>query len=186
MTPENIHVNSFMYEPIIDMSDVHLRQLYTDVQKLSGLTKLVRGHEKVPTGGQVEVSTCGQIKLPTPCSSCRSGTAGPDGDGERRRPTHRHHRGVPLKSARDLSANFGRARAGQHEPERCSRDRAKRSPACWCRCPVGSGLRAQGRVVHRDCVRAGLLAPASRCERPSGRAATRRKYRSHSIFRPRV
>jgi hypothetical protein len=24
MTPENIHVNSFMYEPILDMSDEHL------------------------------------------------------------------------------------------------------------------------------------------------------------------
>ena len=44
--------------------------------------KRVRGHEKVPTGGQVEVSTGGQIKVSTPCSSCRSGTAGPDGDGE--------------------------------------------------------------------------------------------------------
>src|SRR5271157_3353667 len=43
---------------------------------------LVRGHEKVPTGGQVEVPTGGQIKVPTPCSSCRSGTAGPGGDGE--------------------------------------------------------------------------------------------------------
>ena len=31
MTPENIHVNSFMYEPLIDMSDDHLRKLYTDV-----------------------------------------------------------------------------------------------------------------------------------------------------------
>lgn len=34
MTPENIHVNSFMYEPLIDMSDDHLRKLYTDVKKL--------------------------------------------------------------------------------------------------------------------------------------------------------
>jgi hypothetical protein len=34
MTPENIHVNSFMYEPIIDMSDSHLRKLYTDVIRL--------------------------------------------------------------------------------------------------------------------------------------------------------
>ena len=34
MTPENIHVNSFMYEPIIDMSDAHLRRLYTEVRKL--------------------------------------------------------------------------------------------------------------------------------------------------------
>jgi adenylate cyclase len=42
----------------------------------------VRGHEKVPTGGHVEVPTGGQIKVPTPCSSCRSGTAGPGGDGE--------------------------------------------------------------------------------------------------------
>jgi hypothetical protein len=34
MTPENIHVNSFMYEPIIDMSDAHLRRLYTEARKL--------------------------------------------------------------------------------------------------------------------------------------------------------
>lgn len=31
MTPENIHLNSFMYEPIIDMSDLHLRKLYNEV-----------------------------------------------------------------------------------------------------------------------------------------------------------
>lgn len=35
MTPENIHLNSFMYEPILDMSDVHLRQLYRDVAALT-------------------------------------------------------------------------------------------------------------------------------------------------------
>lgn len=34
MTPENIHVNSFMYEPIIDMSDVALRDLYKQVKTL--------------------------------------------------------------------------------------------------------------------------------------------------------
>ena len=34
MTPENIHVNSFMYEPIIDMSDVALRDLYSKVKSL--------------------------------------------------------------------------------------------------------------------------------------------------------
>jgi putative transposase len=34
MTPENIHVNSFMYEPIVDMSDEHLKRLYNDVKKL--------------------------------------------------------------------------------------------------------------------------------------------------------
>jgi hypothetical protein len=34
MTPENIHLNSFMYEPIMDMSDEHLRQLYSDVLNL--------------------------------------------------------------------------------------------------------------------------------------------------------
>ncbi len=34
MTPENIHVNSFMYEPILDMSDEHLRKLYEDVAAL--------------------------------------------------------------------------------------------------------------------------------------------------------
>ncbi|WP_028748739.1 phage infection protein [Rhizobium mesoamericanum] len=34
MTPENIHLNSFMYEPILDMSDEHLRKLHEDVEKL--------------------------------------------------------------------------------------------------------------------------------------------------------
>jgi len=34
MTPENIHLNSFMYEPILDMSDEHLRKLYKDVSGL--------------------------------------------------------------------------------------------------------------------------------------------------------
>lgn len=34
MTPENIHLNSFMYEPILDMSDEHLRRLYNDVLTL--------------------------------------------------------------------------------------------------------------------------------------------------------
>ena len=34
MTPENIHLNSFMYEPILDMSDEHLRKLYGDVLSL--------------------------------------------------------------------------------------------------------------------------------------------------------
>lgn len=31
MTPENIHLNSFMYEPILDMSAEHLCRLYEDV-----------------------------------------------------------------------------------------------------------------------------------------------------------
>jgi hypothetical protein len=35
MTPENIHLNSFMYEPIVDMSDVHLKKLYIDVKTLA-------------------------------------------------------------------------------------------------------------------------------------------------------
>ena len=35
MTPENIHLNSFMYEPIIDMSDEHLKELYTETKRLT-------------------------------------------------------------------------------------------------------------------------------------------------------
>jgi hypothetical protein len=35
MTPENIHLNSFMYEPILDMSDDHLKKLYQDVRALT-------------------------------------------------------------------------------------------------------------------------------------------------------
>jgi len=35
ITPENIHLNSFMYEPILDMGSAHLRSLYLDVKKLA-------------------------------------------------------------------------------------------------------------------------------------------------------
>ena len=35
MTPENIHLNSFMFEPIVDMSDEHLRELYKAVLTLN-------------------------------------------------------------------------------------------------------------------------------------------------------
>ena len=34
MTPEYIHLNSFMYEPLIDMSVWHLMQLYGEVKTL--------------------------------------------------------------------------------------------------------------------------------------------------------
>ena len=34
MTPENIHLNSFMYEPILDMSNHHLKRLYNRVKNL--------------------------------------------------------------------------------------------------------------------------------------------------------
>ena len=34
MTPENIHINSFMYEPILDMSGESLKRLYKNVSKL--------------------------------------------------------------------------------------------------------------------------------------------------------
>jgi energy-coupling factor transporter ATP-binding protein EcfA2 len=35
ITPENIHINSFMYEPILDMSDFHLKKLYNAVIALN-------------------------------------------------------------------------------------------------------------------------------------------------------
>lgn len=35
MTPEVIHVNSFMFEPLIDMSIYHLKKLYKDIKKIS-------------------------------------------------------------------------------------------------------------------------------------------------------
>ena len=33
ITPENIHVNSFMYEPILDMGDNELRELYKIIKE---------------------------------------------------------------------------------------------------------------------------------------------------------
>lgn len=38
MTPENLHINSFMYEPIIDMSDGSLRDLYSTIAALDRAT----------------------------------------------------------------------------------------------------------------------------------------------------
>ncbi len=35
MTPENIHLNSFMYEPILDMSNEHLKNLYKDIKDIN-------------------------------------------------------------------------------------------------------------------------------------------------------
>lgn len=35
MTPEDIHLNSFMYEPILDMANEHLKKLYSDVSALN-------------------------------------------------------------------------------------------------------------------------------------------------------
>ena len=34
MTPENIHLNSFMYEPILDMANLHLKSLFDEVTAL--------------------------------------------------------------------------------------------------------------------------------------------------------
>lgn len=53
MTPENIHLNSFMFEPILDMSDRHLRKLYQtiktanpslEVNNLKRITKTKQTH----------------------------------------------------------------------------------------------------------------------------------------------
>ncbi len=35
MTPENIHLNSFMYEPILDMSNDHLKSLFRDISEMA-------------------------------------------------------------------------------------------------------------------------------------------------------
>ncbi len=35
MTAENIHLNSFMYEPLMDLTDEHLKTLYNDVKTLN-------------------------------------------------------------------------------------------------------------------------------------------------------
>lgn len=34
LTPENIHLNSFIFEPILDMSLLHLYDLYQEVKNL--------------------------------------------------------------------------------------------------------------------------------------------------------
>ena len=44
MTPENIHLNSFMYEPILDMSSEHLCDLYKE------LVEVAKSIEMIPSG----------------------------------------------------------------------------------------------------------------------------------------
>ena len=38
MTPENIHLNSFMYQPILDMDIIELKNLYSKVKDLLNKT----------------------------------------------------------------------------------------------------------------------------------------------------
>lgn len=45
MTPENIHMNSFMYEPILDMNDEHLRHLYEKLKEKNYLFGSKQGEE---------------------------------------------------------------------------------------------------------------------------------------------
>jgi hypothetical protein len=47
MTPENIHLNSFMYEPILDMSDSHLKKLYSDVETFLAVSPPVDSTETI-------------------------------------------------------------------------------------------------------------------------------------------
>jgi hypothetical protein len=35
MTPEAVHLNSFMYEPLLDLSDCHLKNLFNKVKALN-------------------------------------------------------------------------------------------------------------------------------------------------------
>ena len=42
MTPENIHLNSFMYEPILDMSSEHLSNLFQEVEGLVSVEEFRR------------------------------------------------------------------------------------------------------------------------------------------------
>ncbi|AVP62895.1 hypothetical protein C3B64_00940 [Clostridium botulinum] len=37
MTPENIHINSFMYEPILDLSDSYLKKLYSNIKEMQSV-----------------------------------------------------------------------------------------------------------------------------------------------------
>jgi hypothetical protein len=50
MTPENIHLNSFMFEPILDISDQHLKQLYKEVMQLIAIEELGQAQAQVASG----------------------------------------------------------------------------------------------------------------------------------------
>src|SRR6202044_4103659 len=61
----------------------------------------VRGHEKVPVYGQVEVLAGGQLKVLIPRSSCRPGVCGLGGDGGGVSQSPSPPRELLLKSARE-------------------------------------------------------------------------------------
>src|SRR5437868_2510804 len=61
----------------------------------------VRGHEKVPASGQVEVLAGGQLKVPIPRSPCRPGLQGLGGDGGGVSQSLSPPRELLLKSARE-------------------------------------------------------------------------------------
>jgi len=46
ITPDNIHINSFMYEPILDMADFELIQLYEDVTNIENVLVSVDTQEE--------------------------------------------------------------------------------------------------------------------------------------------
>lgn len=53
MTPENIHLNSFMYEPILDISEFHLKQLYKEIQQLITEEELTESEVQAAAGRNV-------------------------------------------------------------------------------------------------------------------------------------
>ena len=54
----------------LDGRKIARKRFRTVQEAMSEAERYVRGHEKVPTGGQVEVPSFGQMKVPTLCSSC--------------------------------------------------------------------------------------------------------------------
>ena len=47
MTSENIHLNSFMYEPLLDISENHLKDLYLNVKTLISTAEMTEAQEEV-------------------------------------------------------------------------------------------------------------------------------------------
>ena len=46
MTSENIHLNSFMYEPLLDISENHLKSLYLSIKALIKTIEITEAQEE--------------------------------------------------------------------------------------------------------------------------------------------
>ena len=90
-------------------------------------TRAVRGHEKVPTGGQVEVPAGGQLEVPTLRSSCRAEPVRPCAVTVAVPTSHRHRAGDSIEEREGTDGRHCRLPRGGHATGERPRSAARRT-----------------------------------------------------------